>query len=137
MFLKYSWDIAKNDPVNHQRNIILKYFMKYFCNNEVLFSIILKKYFSIIQETFQKYSKNIPGKDKEIYCWNVPFLKKWWAAMLKHLKDWFWLAQDKLGAKFVILWWWLWNCVFMKFVFERIVKSFKYKKHENSLYNHC
>ena len=49
----------------------LKDFMKYFYNNEVLFSDILKNYFSIFQELFLKYAKNMPGKDEDIYSWNV------------------------------------------------------------------
>ena len=42
--------------------------MKYFSINDLIFPIRLKNYFPIFQETFQKYSKNIPRKDKEIYC---------------------------------------------------------------------
>ena len=71
MFLKYCRNIAKNDPVNHQRNITLKDFMKYLCNNEVLFSVILKNYFSIFQELFLKYSNNTPTNDKAKHSRNV------------------------------------------------------------------
>ena len=40
--------------------------MKYFSNDDFLFPVKLKNYFSIFQETFQKYFQNIPGKDKTV-----------------------------------------------------------------------
>ena len=45
--------------------------MKYFGNNEILFSVILKNYFSIYQETFLEYSNNIPTNDKANHFRNV------------------------------------------------------------------
>ena len=49
----------------------MKHFMKYFGINDLIFPVRFKNYFLIFQETFLKYSQNIPGNDKEIYTWNV------------------------------------------------------------------
>ena len=45
--------------------------MKYLCNNDVIFPVILKNYFPIFQETFLKYSNNIPTNDKANHFLNV------------------------------------------------------------------
>ena len=45
--------------------------MKYFCNNNLIFPVILNNYFLIFPKTFLKYFCDIPAKDRAIHCRNV------------------------------------------------------------------
>ena len=46
---------------------------------------------------------------------NIPLLKKWWAAMLKHLKAWFWLV-DKKAREIYRVWVLKWNFILSYFI---------------------
>ena len=70
-FLKYSNNIPRKDKEIYCWNVTEKHFMKYLCNNDLIFPVILMNYFPIFQETFLKYSNYIPTNDKANYFRNV------------------------------------------------------------------